>query len=193
MKTISTLLAVAVVALMATPAHAVVVKETPGTLVAGDSGFYSTTVNNKFYEHDVLGALSSMSKITFTYDLTNTSENGGAAISSIGYTVTDPVFSASASAEEAGVSMSDVSSDHLILASAAMTTDFAGTTTITNLSKNRIINFTSTIAAYLTKGAQLTVSYAVTAVPLPAALPLFGLGIAALAGIRAKKKLQASA
>jgi hypothetical protein len=65
----------------------------------------------------------------------------------------------------------------------------SGRTVMTNLSAG-LANFSSYLLGALPNGISLTnVHWVVEAVPLPAALPLFGLGLAGLAGYSRRKKL----
>ncbi len=62
-----------------------------------------------------------------------------------------------------------------------------GTLTIKNLT-DRVIGFGLSLTAILSGTANFYLDGVVSAVPLPAALPLFGLGVASLAAYRARKK-----
>ena len=73
----------------------------------------------------------------------------------------------------------------LVFASAQMTSAVSGMTIIKNFSAG-LANFSTQMLAF---GAGLvSIHYEVSAIPLPAALPMFGLGLLALAGVRKARK-----
>ncbi len=76
------------------------------------------------------------------------------------------------------------------LAYASADLDIKGNTataTIIN-SSGGLLDITSVLFAYLGSNKKYTISYNVTETPLPAALPMFALGLCAVAGIRKRKK-----
>ncbi len=62
----------------------------------------------------------------------------------------------------------------------------SGTTVIRNLSAGTL-DFASTFLGVVTGAKSFTITYEVSAVPVPAALPMFGLSLMALAGYRRRK------
>lgn len=185
--------AVLVVSMSAGPAHAAqLILDNMGTVSNGSaSTSYSMddTISATYY-----GLLPAMSKIVFTYDL-GANATGlidgipTASLSSIGFKI--------GTADNAAATVivgqpQAVSSDNLIVASAYLPSYSSGTATITNL-RSEAINFQTILTAWLKKAVTLTVTTKVSSVPLPAALPLFGLGVASLAGLRARKKSKTAA
>jgi len=77
----------------------------------------------------------------------------------------------------------------LAFASAEITGLQAGTTVIKNLSAGTL-DFVSTFLGNVLGAKSFEISYTVSAVPVPAALPMFGLSLAALVGYRKRKSKQ---
>lgn len=149
---------------------------------------YGNTSGDLWVEY--YGSLPSMTKITFTYDIAPltgaaSAVSGYAGLSSVGSSIEDASINARA---KTNVGSPDATTtDDLVTAFASLPNYSHGTASITNLS-DKLISFKTTLIAMLNKYVNLTVSYQVEAVPLPAALPLFGLGLASLAGYRLRKK-----
>ena len=195
MKKIASFVAVAVLALMATPVHAVSASdpEPQGLFLLGTASssgeFYKQTFSNS-EEIDAIfsGYLPTNMQIKFIYTLAEDkgAEVDYAKVRSIGST--DTVYNVLAQAKP-GQNTHSASSDNLVLATAHMSHNGnSGQTTLANLSGSTI-EFKSTVfATYLDGTAKLIVRAIVTQVPLPAALPLFGMGIASLAAYRARKR-----
>lgn len=83
--------------------------------------------------------------------------------------------------------------ENTILAYASADLDLKGNTasaTIVNMSEG-FLNITSSIIAYLRGNGEYAISYQVTATPIPAALPMFAMGLCAVAAIRRRKKAAA--
>ncbi|MCB1529592.1 MAG: hypothetical protein KDJ42_01130 [Alphaproteobacteria bacterium] len=75
----------------------------------------------------------------------------------------------------------------LAFASAQLTGLTSGTAIIKNFSAGSL-DFMAVFLGTVAGSTAFDVSYVVSAVPVPAALPMFGLGLAALAGYRARKR-----
>lgn len=86
-----------------------------------------------------------------------------------------------------GVYNDDDDQGNLAIAALWDPATLSGSLTIENLSGVKA-SITSWLTAVLKGAGTFTLSASVSSVPLPAALPLFGLGLAALAGYRAKNK-----
>jgi hypothetical protein len=80
----------------------------------------------------------------------------------------------------------------LAFASAQITSPNSATAVIQNLSAG-VLEFSSIFAGLVSASSNFTATYSVSEVPVPAALPMFGLALAGLAGLRAKKKRSAAA
>ncbi len=151
--------------------------------------FFATTLADGIIDSTTVGSLESNSMVTFTYSF------GG----SFGHTIEAGLLTASgeygsgtgyggASASSSGASILDASG--LALVSADITNGI-GTATITNLSAG-LLEFTNDFFGLIKRDDALYVSYEVSSVPLPAALPMFGLALIALRRFFAKKKKKKS-
>lgn len=165
-----------------------------GSLSVGDEGIISNDSFSLAYLNKVTGLLPANSKITFSYTVT------GIALGTLlvdlanyGYKGVDGYYNGSAWASTNGMSpiatgfFNGVASTPLVLASANLTSPNSGTTVITSVAQD-IAEFTSMITGLVFGIGKIDGYFIVEAVPLPAALPLLGLGIAGLAGVRARKK-----
>lgn len=161
------------------------------TVSVGSEMFGGSIPGADLYQQDFVGALPSMMAITFTYNLsqspTGAPPTGSALLSSLGYTVNSPFYNISAAVSSGELPVANQSGDGLVLASASMDTLSSGQTVITNLT-NGLINFKSTLVAFLLSGVSLTGTYVVSAVPLPAALPLMLVGALGLVGVSARRR-----
>lgn len=163
---------------------------TPTPLAIGQSG--TITANGAGFGNAVMslitGSLPANSMITFSYNFDGVLDSGylttsggysytNGGVSYTGYTTaTAPGgFGFSASYEDA----TPVAA--LALSSAQITSPSTATVIIKNLSAGAL-SYVSAFMGTVAKGAKsFTVAYNVSAVPVPAALPLFGLGLGALA------------
>lgn len=185
MKKLALCAALFVASVSASPAQAALISNVDMGEVSSSSGFSTTYKMDNFLSANYYGSLPSMTKIVFTYSMSPVADGVYAGLTSVGYEVGPS--GASAKAETTVGNPAAVSADDLIVATAYLPTYANGTTSITNFGKTAIA-FQSLLSAWLSKAVALTVSAEITAVPLPAALPLFGLGIASLAGYRLRKK-----
>ncbi|MDD3183446.1 MAG: VPLPA-CTERM sorting domain-containing protein [Alphaproteobacteria bacterium] len=136
------------------------------------------------------GSLPGMTKITFTYDIIPSSDAsvplaGYMGLSSIGSSIIDTSINATVFTDVNPTAAS--ATDNLVTAYASLPSFTNGTASITNLSAE-LVSFKTTLIAFLNQYVGLKVTWNVSSVPLPAALPLFGLGLASLAGYRLRKK-----
>ncbi len=142
------------------------------------------------------GYIPAMSMITFTYSIKGVADYGPKLMSSVGsynYEDNGNLYKGSVYATSAGdIKHEDFvngvpSGTPLVFATANLFADFSGgVTTITNLT-NSWVNFATMFLGILQNGDS-SASYHVSAVPLPAALPLFGIGLAGLVGVKRLKK-----
>ncbi len=165
-----------------------------GTLDYGDAGSTPQTNNTgtlPTFVYDIAsGFIPANSKITFKYSLSGIAPGASLLVSmgSYDYELGGHRYTGSATATSGsaptGVGFVDgASSAQLVFASANLSPDLSGgITTITNLSKG-LVNFTMQFIGSLLPAGTTLASYSVSAVPLPAALPLFGFGLAGLAGV----------
>ncbi len=168
-----------------------------GNVVVGQSGTITGDSLGALIVNNISGALPNNSMITFTYNFAGNLLGGilasGAEYS---YNVGADNFSGSTlSINPMGLQYSfgttnGTSSAALAMASAQI--DFTANTAtaiITNDSAG-LLDFASFFTGLVIGDNNLSVAYSVSSVPLPAALPLFGLGLTAFAGysIRKRKK-----
>ncbi len=168
-------------ATLVSAAHATTISNDLGTvgvtspLTSGSSSFSSKSLNDT-----TTGKLKGDTEITFTLTSSSTaptallaqgSLNGSAPVGSFG----NPIASSTGS----------ISSVLPIIATSNLTTGTA-TITIANFTTG-ISSFAATFLAAITKSDKFTVSYIVSAVPLPATWVLFASALIALAGFRMKK------
>jgi len=167
-----------------------------GEVEIGQTG----TITNDYYKRSssyinaAYGLLPSNSMIRFDYTLTGVSLGTlEVGMASYEYKGRDDYYTGSAYANSNGSSeafgfVNGISSTPLVLATANMTSPSTGYIIIKNYA-SEAADFLAMIMGILSLGGQVAATYAVTEIPLPAALPLFGLGLAALtgAGLRRKK------
>ncbi len=171
----------------AKPAFAASMPYDMGLLSAPDGGEIGTMwFETHTVRFDIIGSLEPNTMITFSYnDITITTNN----IFAFGkYDNIDGLGSADASSD------GDFTLDPagLALASANITGGIA-TTTITNLSAG-LLDFGSNFLGWSPSlFGFMEVSYNVSSVPLPAALPMFGLALIALRRFFSKKKEEVAA
>ncbi len=157
------------------------------TVSIGQTGTLSSANSGGLLVNDIQGSLPSNSMITFTYnfggDLLSGSLNSG---SSYDYLLAGDNYNGGAlnqAPSNTYYSFGTINgnpSTSLVVASAQIdaTTD-TGMTSITNNSAG-LATFASIFTGLIAGANNLTITYSVSAVPLPAALPLFGLGLSAL-------------
>lgn len=217
MKLSSAFLALALAAFSFAPsAHAATIALTSpsfdmGTLTAGDSGTIdaSSLISPSGYLSFMLtGNLGVNSLLTFSFAFPdgtiNTFDMHQVSYSYGGIDPLKPTYygGASASSFWAGTSLDSGSSagyqynaatdkydstTSLVLASSHLASASEGETSVKNNAGDLARFLFALTALDLTKGAP-DISYSVAAVPLPAALPLFGLGFAGLVGLRSRKR-----
>lgn len=162
-----------------------------GTIYSDGSGYGSAVLSQ------ITGSLPANSMITFSYNFSGTltsnflTTSGGYSYSDggvlyVGNTnATAPAdFGFSASYEDS----TPVTA--LALSSAQIDSAHTATVIIKNLSAG-ILNYVTAFMGTVTGNKHFTVAYNVSAVPVPAALPLFGLGLGALAAMRARSRKKA--
>lgn len=158
-----------------------------GTVVAGQSGTIANPLSVLDTSTDS-GSLPNNTAITFSYTIsgftgTSLTDNG-----SYSYTKNGAVFSGSSSdvsglAPVSTGTTSGAVSTALVLASANLNAaGTLGTTTITNISGSAA-QFQSIFSGLQTSlGRSVSISYSVSAVPLPASLPMFAAVLAGMVG-----------
>ena len=171
-----------------------------GGVSIGQTGTITSAYGTSLFVNNIQGLLPSNSIITFTYnfggDLLSGSLNAG---SSYSFLLDGDSYNGGALDQAPGDiyysfgSVNGTPSDSLVMASAQIDagTD-SGMTRITNTSGG-VASYASVFTGLITGSGTLTIDYAVTAVPLPAALPLFGAGISALAGFGLWRRKKVSA
>lgn len=164
----------------AAPSQAAIAYLAPGDEIH-DKAEMSSTSN--YYEYNNL--LGSGSVVNFTYSL-----SGGTLRNGNFYGWADPdgddLLVALGLKVDGATSDQNLAND--IFISAAWDKSLtSGTLTIKNLT-DRVIGFGLSLTAILSGSSIFYLDGVVSAVPLPAALPLFGLGFASLAAYRARKK-----
>ena len=162
-------------------------------------GQYGTVSDSAAYGNTVVGSihafLPSNSEITFTYNF-NGDLLAGLLVAGGTYSYKDKKdyyegYAAGLSdgpMSFSGGTTNGTTSAALAFATASMdVSDDSASATITNLSGDWL-DVTSLIVGYLSGITDYTVSYEVSSVPLPAALPMFGMGLIAVAGLRSRRK-----
>lgn len=159
-----------------------------GTITSTSPGFGSTVFSL------ITGSLPANSMVTFSYNFSGTilsgllNASGGysyidGGVAHAGYTTASAPggFGFSASFED-GTPVAP-----LALSSAQIDSTSTATVVIKNLSAGAL-SYASSLMASVFGSKNFTVAYNVSAVPVPAALPLFGLGLGAIAAMRARRK-----
>ena len=171
-----------------------------GTVSVGDIGTIGNIGNfGPSVVSEISGSLPANSMITFTYSFSGNIASGvlGAfgdysyddgADSFSGYATSSNLFGSSAEGLKNGSA-----STPLAVASAQI--DFSSniaTAVIKNVSSGTV-DYLNLFVGMISGNKNLQVSYSVSAVPLPAALPLFLAGLAALMGFSHRRKKQETA
>lgn len=145
------------------------------------------------------GSLAADSTITFTYTFTNdllastlVDVNGSYSFTEGGVDYAGYTTALLPSNVSFAFGTKDlVSSTALAVASAQITDPNTISVVIQNLSSN-IVDFTTAVAGMMSGAGDYEVEYSVSSVPLPAALPMFGFGLGALA-LRSRRKNKVNA
>jgi hypothetical protein len=185
------------------PASAVVVDYSGfninmGNVAIGQTGTIDADHLGNLIVNRITGTLPSNSMITFSYNFAGDID-WGALLSGVGYSYTDAGHNYAGYSIEippGPVSFSYGEVDGFpstALAVASAQIDFSN-----NKASVIIKNFSSGVANYVSlflgsvlRNQDLEIAYAVSAVPLPAALPMFALGLGALVGLGARRKRKA--
>ena len=159
-----------------------------GTVVPGAAGSFTFSgggVTGLWVAGDVFGKLPPLSMVEFTYNSTGpflfqTLTSAGQYNGGLEYSFENVPSGAAGS-----------SAGSLVITSAQILSSQEATGIIKNLS-SEIADFQSVFAGFFFgAGKQLNIEYSVSAVPVPAALPLFVMGLGGLVfGARRKKKAQ---
>ena len=196
MRNFLTRLATMTLLSLATPAAASVINYSGssddfGTVAIGQSGTVTNNLSLTGTSTDT-GYLPNDATITFTYNFS--SLLGGSLSSAGAYNLNSNTGLSGYSYDVSGQSPvsagynNGAASAALVLATANLNgADTAGTTTITNLSGSAA-QFQSIFSGLTALGNVVSISYAVSAVPLPAAFPLFAVALAGLAGFSMWRK-----
>lgn len=148
------------------------------------------------YSLSIFGSIPSNTMITFSYKFPDIVPNSALEVSmgSYDYKIGGDHYTGSAYANSGGYTdaksfFNDVQTiSPLVIASANIdNSGYMGTTIIKNLSGG-LVEFESDFFAMLFKEGLVNVSATVSSVPLPAALPMFGLGLAGITALRSKKR-----
>ncbi len=166
-----------------------------GTVEIGQTGTIDAAHFGNVIVNKISGALPANSMITFTYDFAGdlligllgtaagySYDEAGTSFGGLSFSMDPPGFSVSSGTEDGS------SSTALAVASAQI--DF-GADTATVIIKNfssGVANYLNVFAGLVNGNKDLQIAYNVSAVPVPAALPLFGAGIAALTGFGARRR-----
>ncbi len=167
--------------------------EYTNTMEVGQSG----TINfgsisfpwNGSAEYTISAAIPQNSMITFTYNTSGfVPDMGSATAQAQSFTTEDSVY-AMATPSEGSFSFDTLASLAYVSAQFVDGDSSIAQHVFKNLSENSIW-ITSFMEQLYAMGntAGLSVSYDVSAVPVPAALPMFAIGLAAMIGLRRKKK-----
>ncbi len=156
--------------------------------ISGGNGFGNAVISQ------ITGYLPSNSMITFSYNFSGTLR-GGLLASGGSYSYDDGIDSyegftvamSAGSVSFSGGTVNGAPSDALAFSSAQITGTNAATTVIENFSGD-FLGIMSLFIGAATGSKAYIISYGVSEVPLPAALPMFGMGLVVIAGLRARKK-----
>ena len=173
---------------------------TPDPLVIGQTGTITgASIIGDTVLNVINGTLPTGGMITFSYSFDGLVFNPSLLSATANYSYNDGgqlfegfaagVDGVGSSFSTAEGSVDGLASTALAFASAEMQGLQAGTTVIKNLSAGTL-DFVSTFLGTVMGAKGFAISYTVSAVPIPAALPMFGLSLAALAGYRKRKSKQ---
>lgn len=184
MKIRSFLLAVAFLALSVSQAHAlpapIPAYLNVGALTYGsEDTFYNTAPT--LYNNTVVGSIPGLSKIVFTYDMSILGNNA----TETGMVLGGNLY-AFGTQQNGGPAITSGNTGMLSVAT-SFPSSTKGIITITNL-LGAPVDFSAAISATLSFfGGFMQTHYLVSAVPLPAALPLFGAALVGMAALRRRK------
>ena len=171
-----------------------------GTVSAGDSGVIGNIGSvGRTIISQISGTLPANTLITFTYDFSGDLDFGFlSATGSYSYTDGPNSFTGFASGTNSTGSNSAGfvnGSPSTALAVSSAQVDFTNNTATAIIQNNSsgAVSFLDLFVGLVTGSRNLEISYNVSAVPLPAALPLFGAAIAGLMGFSYRRKKQALA
>ena len=156
--------------------------------ITGDlstAGDYSVTFDNTFgkiVNATIEGDLPSNTMVVFTYDF------GGDLLS--GSIIAGLLNSGGETVFDTDSGTTAPGSNPLLFASAQFNGDNTATAVIKNLSSETAVISSLVFGVLAGSADTINVTYQVSAVPLPAALPLFGAGLGALAGFGIRRKRQ---
>ena len=165
-----------------------------GTLVVGQTGTITDPVPGSSvgpYSYQSLydyGFLSSDAKVNFTYNYSDLVGGSIAEFASYSYSVGGDTYAGNASgvspgSNSASGTVNGVGSAPLVFASANLTaTPTTGTGVITNVSARSSAFQSAFNGLFSGTGRLVSITYSVSAVPLPATLPMFGAALIGLAG-----------
>ncbi len=165
-----------------------------GTLSIGDSGPLNTVNVGKkssVVHHMAEGYIPANSFITFSFTFSGVADKGpyllsghGAYDYDMGDSFAGTVYTNSNGGNDWKAFVNGLtSSEQLVFATSNLANDFSGgSITFTNLSKG-LMWFSTTFLGKIANGFS-SANWSVAAVPLPAALPLFGIGLLGLVGAR---------
>jgi len=170
-----------------------------GTLSSGQSGVIGSigNVGNVILSR-VSGTLPANTLVTFTYNFSGNLERGSLT-STANYSYIDggDVFSgfvgdSNLTGSNSAGNINGSPSTALAVASAQV--DFSNNTATAIIQNNSsgAVSFLDLFVGFVSGSKNLEISYNVSAVPLPAALPLFASAIAALAGLSYRRKKAAA-
>ncbi|PJB70858.1 MAG: hypothetical protein CO093_06900 [Alphaproteobacteria bacterium CG_4_9_14_3_um_filter_47_13] len=171
-----------------------------GTVSIGQTGTITADHFGNLILNKITGSLPANGMITFTYNFAGNLVSGFlAAGSSYSYIDGGSDFAGkSVSIAPLGLSSTNGTVDGFpstALSVASAQIDFdnnTATSTIKNFSSG-VVDYVNLFAGLVLGNKNLEIAYSVSAVPLPAALPLFGIGLAALAGFGARKRKKINA
>jgi hypothetical protein len=170
-----------------------------GATYVGETGTIPLSSNvSGLYGNTIIGALPQDSEITFKYTFTGLISGALFAEGSYNFNGTAVHYYGSSEDSSTGIhfsqgyttpkgSASPISATSSLVLTAANLSGATGSASITNDSTGNA-NFLVLLLGLFARGGHVAITYAVSAVPLPASALLFGLGLALLAGIGAIKR-----
>lgn len=165
------------------------------------SGFISSPTLGTNVVNQITGQLAQNSMVTFTYAF-ESALNPISILSAGGnysYNTSEGLNTGLTTALSSGTAYSisqvqaNTTSEPLAFSSANIHADNMGATAVITNSSAGVLNILSLFLGTVGAAGNYTVSYSVSQVPLPAALPLFGLGLGALALSRKRKNKKVAA
>lgn len=168
-----------------------------GTVSVGDTGTIGNIGNfGPLVASNISGSLPSNSMITFTYSFSGNVATGVlGAFGDYDYNTGTDSFSGYASSSNlfgsnsAGIKNGSASTPLAVASAQIDYSNNTATAVIKNISSGTV-DYLNMFVGFISGNKNLEVSYSVSAVPLPAALPLFLAGLAALMGFSHRRKKQ---